>query len=352
VVIKSHRKRFKKPTKDYFLDPNRKEVAWELAPPFGIKSVLILVILSIVLTFSGKKVEVDKMLFMVSEAAVALVGLKDDSQVLDGTHKLISSMLPLQFSETREISRIENFDPEQIPRFTRIIEREISRSVVDPNTLQVSKSVSVTTELYHPFGYLIYVCKKMLETIEIAIWATLFALVISIPLAYFSASNYSPNKISYVVSRATVSFFRAVPELISAMFLVLAFGFGPIAGIMALAIHSAGFLGKFFAEDIENAEKGAQRALEAIGVSKVLTLRYAVLPQVLPQYVAYNLYILDRNIRMATVIGIVGAGGIGQELKGRYDMFEYGHVATILLMIFITVFILDQISSKIRKRLM
>ena len=126
------------------------------------------------------------------------------------------------------------------------------------------------------------------------------------------------------------------------MFLVLMFGFGPIAGILALAFHAAGFLGKFYAEDIENAEKGPQDALKAVGVSKLKRLRYAVLPNVLPQYVAYNMYILDRNIRMATVVGIVGAGGIGQELKGRYDMFDYGHVMTILLLIFLTVYTLDQ----------
>ena len=170
------------------------------------------------------------------------------------------------------------------------------------------------------------------------------------PLAYFSSINYSQIGVFYTLARGIVSFFRAIPELISAMFLVLAFGFGPIAGVLALAIHSAGFLGKFYAEDIENAAKGPQEALRAIGVSKIKTLRFAVLPQVLPQYVAYNMYILDRNVRMATVIGIVGAGGIGQELKGRYDMFEYGHVATILVMIFITVFLLDQISGKIRSK--
>jgi phosphonate transport system permease protein len=118
-----------------------------------------------------------------------------------------------------------------------------------------------------------------------------------------------------------------------------------------LGFHAAGFFGKFYAEDIENADKGPQEALFAIGASKLKVLWFGVLPQVLPQYIAYTLYILDRNVRMATVIGIVGAGGIGQELKGRYEMFNYGHVSTILLVLFITVFLLDRLSARLRARL-
>jgi phosphonate transport system permease protein len=110
-------------------------------------------------------------------------------------------------------------------------------------------------------------------------------------------------------------------------------------------------LGKFYAEDIENADRKPQEALEAIGSGKLRTLWWGVLPQVMPQYVAYTSYILDRNLRMATVIGLVGAGGIGQELKGRFDLFQYGHVMTILLAIFLFVFALDQLSARIRARM-
>lgn len=329
----------------------RPAAEWELSPPYGAKTVLAILVVLLVMLVSGKNSEIDRMFYMIGEAAGNIVGLNDDSQVVNGTNKIVESMFPLQISEVTEVARIENFDPDMIPRFTEVQTEEITRTIVDPTTLELTKTVATREVLYHPFGYLLHVSKKMLETIEIAMWATLFSVFISIPLAYYSSANYTPNKVAYAIARATVSMFRAIPELISAMFLVLAFGFGPIAGILALAIHSAGFLGKFYAEDIENADKGPQEALRAVGVSKVKTLRYAVLPQVLPQYVAYNMYILDRNVRMATVIGIVGAGGIGQELKGRYDMFEYGHVATILVMIFLTVFILDQIAGRIRAKL-
>ncbi len=333
------------------LHPVRRSSEWQLTPPYGSRTVLIILVIAVVMGLSGKNSEVDRMFYLIGEAVGNVFGLNESSQVVNGTKKVAESMFPLQISEVTEISRIENFDPENLPAFASIRTEETFNTVVDPETLAIEKTVTTREVLYHPIGYLLHVSKKMLETIEIAMWATLFSILISIPLAYFSSANYTPNRIAYSIARGMVSLFRAVPELISAMFLVLAFGFGPIAGILALALHSAGFLGKFYAEDIENSDKGPQEALRAVGVSKVKTLRYAVLPQVLPQYVAYNMYILDRNVRMATVIGIVGAGGIGQELKGRYDMFDYGHVATILVMIFITVFALDQIASRIRAKL-
>jgi phosphonate transport system permease protein len=191
----------------------------------------------------------------------------------------------------------------------------------------------------------------MLQSLEIALWGTFLALAAGLPLAYLGARGYAPHRVVYVLSRTTSSYFRAVPELVSALILVLAFGFGPMAGVLALGFHSAGFLGKFFADDVENADRGPQEALFAVGANKLKVLRHAVLPQVLPQYIAYTQYILERNVRMATVIGVVGAGGIGIELKGRFDMFDFGHVSTILLVIFVTVLLLEQISQRLRGRL-
>ena len=141
-----------------------------------------------------------------------------------------------------------------------------------------------------------------------------------------------------------------MPELIIALFLVLIYGFGPIAGVLALAIHTSGVLGKFFADEIENAPVGPQLALKSSGASRLKVLRYAVFPHVFPAWVAYVQYIFERNIRSATVLGIVGAGGIGMELKGRWDMFDYGHVSTMLFVIFIVVIVLEIVSQKIRKK--
>jgi phosphonate transport system permease protein len=333
------------------LPTGRSAQEWDLPAPYGTKTLLVLIVIGVLLTLSGRHSEIDKMFGMVGEAIGYSVGISDSSQVVRGFAQVGDSMFPPQISEVTDIARIENFDPNDLPLFAKIETQEIISIQVNPATLENEETVRSREMLVDPFGYLRHVLWKMLETIEIAIWATIFAILLSIPLAYFSAANYTSNRFLYNAARAIVSFFRAIPELISAMFLVLAFGFGPIAGILALGFHSAGFLGKFYAEDIENADKGPQEALRSIGASKVKTLRYAVLPQVLPQYVAYNMYILDRNVRMATVVGIVGAGGIGQELKGRYDMFDYGHVATILILIFLTVFTLDHIASRIRAKL-
>jgi phosphonate transport system permease protein len=221
---------------------------------------------------------------------------------------------------------------------------------VDINYETLEQDISVIREetLVEPFGYLIFVIVKMGETLEIGLWGTLLSIVISAPLAYFSAKNYAPNLAVYAVARSIVSFLRSIPELVSALFFVLAYGFGPIAGILALGFHCAGFLGKFYAEDMENADKAPQEALLALGAGKLKVFRLAVLPQVMPQYIAYTLYILDRNVRMATVVGIVGAGGIGQELIGRWDIFDYSHVTTILIVLFATVLLLDQFSARIR----
>lgn len=205
--------------------------------------------------------------------------------------------------------------------------------------------------LVEPLGYLTHVLWKMLETIEMAIWGTILAVILAIPLAYFGASGYSWNGATYGVARAICSFSRALPELIAAIFFVLLFGFGTLPGVIALALHCCGFLGKFFADDIENVDRGPQEALRGMGANRLKVLWYAVLPQATPQFVAYIQYILERNVRTATVLGIVGAGGIGLELKGRLDLSDYSHVSTILLVIFITVFCLEQISQRLRAKL-
>jgi phosphonate transport system permease protein len=324
--------------------------AWRLPHPYGTKHVAIVIVLSALLWFTGQRVEIGKMFVMTGEAILDIIGIVEGSQVKSGLGQVVASLLPLQIAEKTEISRIENFDRNKLPWLSRIEVEEDKEYRLNPETLQMETVIEKKELLIEPVGYLWRVILKMFETLEIALWGTIVSVMLSLPLSFFAARNYSPNIVTYHASRGIISFFRAFPELISALFLVLAFGFGPTAGILALGIHCAGFLGKFYAEDIENADTKPQEALKAIGANKIKILWYAVLPQVLPQYIAYTLYILDRNVRMATVIGIVGAGGIGQELKGRFDMFNYSHVGTILAAIFVTVFILDQVSARLRSK--
>ena len=191
----------------------------------------------------------------------------------------------------------------------------------------------------------------MFETIEIAFHGTFIAIVLSIPLGLFSARNLAPNYFVYLICKTIVIFFRAIPEFIIAMILVIAIGFGAMPGVLALGLHTMGFLAKFYAEDIEHINKGPIDALKSSGATKSQIISFGVIPQILPSFVANNLYILDRNVRMATMLGIVGAGGIGYELQSSFRMFEYERVSAIIILIFVTIFIIDHLSAFIRSKI-
>ena len=190
----------------------------------------------------------------------------------------------------------------------------------------------------------------MFETIEIAFLGTFIAITLSIPVGLFSARNLAPNYGVFLTARIITIFFRAIPEFIIAMILVIAIGFGAMPGVLALGIHTMGFLAKFYAEDIEHINKGPVEALKSSGASKRQIISFAVIPQIIPSFIANNLYILDRNIRMATMLGIVGAGGIGYELQSSFRMFEYQKVSAIIIIIFVTIFTIDHLSSFIRSK--
>ncbi len=324
---------------------------WHLKAPYNWRTALATLVVALVLIWSGNRMEIPKMLGLSTEAMLSTIGLEEESQVGKGLGRMLSELFPIVIENRQEISRLQDFDRDSLPIFTRIETAEVTTFRINSETLEAEPQIDTVEYLVHPFGYLLDVIGKMVETFEIAIWATIIAVIVSIPLAVLAARNYTPNSFTYTASRGIVSFLRSMPELIVAMFLVLGFGFGAIAGYLALSLHGMGFLGKFYAEDIEASDTKPQEALRALGASKLRVLRSGVLPQVAPSYVAYTLYVLDRNVRMAAVIGLVGAGGIGQELKGRYDTFEYGHVGTILLAIFLTVLALDHISSRVRARL-
>ena len=201
------------------------------------------------------------------------------------------------------------------------------------------------------FSNLSQLIYAMFETIEIAFLGTFIAIVLSIPLGLFSAKNLAPNNFVYLVCKTIVIFIRAIPEFIIAMILVIAIGFGAMPGVLALGLHTMGFLAKFYAEDIEHINQGPIDALKSSGANKSQIISFGVIPQILPAFVANNLYILDRNVRMATMLGIVGAGGIGYELQSSFRMFEYERVSAIVILIFFTIFFIDYLSSLIRSKI-
>jgi phosphonate transport system permease protein len=200
------------------------------------------------------------------------------------------------------------------------------------------------------FSNLKELISAMFETIEIAFLGTFLAIVLSIPLGLFSARNLAPNYLIYLICKIVIIFFRAIPEFIMAMILVIAIGFGAMPGVLALGLHTMGFLAKFYAEDIEHINQGPIDALKSSGANKSQIISFGVIPQILPAFVANNLYILDRNVRMATMLGILGAGGIGYELQSSFRMFEYERVSAIIILIFATIFIIDHLSSFLRSK--
>ncbi len=318
---------------------------WEIYQAITPKNIFIIFLAFILLSFSAHNTELDKAFVETSKAVISIVGI-GDSQVLDGAARFGSKAFPIQISQRTEVNRLEDFDRNDLPLFAYI---EVAESR-EYDALEDSWTVEQAEFLVEPIGYLQKVMIKMLETIEMGFWGTAISIAISLPLGILASRNYAPHRLVYSFARGWLSFHRAMPELIVALFLVLIYGFGPIAGVLALAIHTSGVLGKFFADEIENAPPGPQMAVSSSGAGKLKVLRYAVFPHVYPAWIAYIQYIFERNIRTATVLGIVGAGGIGMELKGRWDLFDYGHVSTILLAIFITVIVLELFSQKLRKQ--
>ena len=152
-------------------------------------------------------------------------------------------------------------------------------------------------------------------------------------------------------TRLLLNALRSVPELVWASLLLIAAGLGPFAGTLALAAHTTGVLGRLFAEAIENAPPGPGAALRTQGTRPGPVFLYATLPQVLPQLMSYTLYRWENNIRAATVLGVVGAGGIGQELKNSMDLLDFPRLFTIIAVILIVVTVLDQLSGWLRRKL-
>jgi phosphonate transport system permease protein len=151
--------------------------------------------------------------------------------------------------------------------------------------------------------------------------------------------------------RLLLNALRAVPELVWAAMLLVVAGLGPLAGTLALALHTSGVLGRLFAETVENADPGPAFALRCQGVRETQVLLYATLPQVAPQLLSYVLYRWENNIRAATVLGVVGAGGLGQMLAFHLDLFQMGRVATVVLAMIVLVLGVDVLSHALRRAL-
>ncbi|WP_369058482.1 phosphonate ABC transporter, permease protein PhnE [Caulobacter sp. 73W] len=196
----------------------------------------------------------------------------------------------------------------------------------------------------------LYVAQMWL-TIQIALWGTGIAVIVAVPLGLAGARNISPPWIRHPVRRL-MDVLRSVPDLVIGTVFIVAVGLGPFAGVMALALNTGGVLGKLFSEAVESIDKGPVEGVRATGAAPLQEIVWGVIPQVAPLWTSYALYRFESNSRAATVLGLIGAGGIGQVLFDNLNSFSYSNVAAIALVIVIAVSLIDLLSQAIRGRLL
>jgi phosphonate transport system permease protein len=191
-----------------------------------------------------------------------------------------------------------------------------------------------------------------LETVQIAVWGTLIAVGLSIPFALLGAKNTTPHPVVFHVTRMCLNALRAINELVFALIFVAAVGLGPFAGVLAIALHATGMLAKFCAEEVEGVDRGPIEAMQATGAGRMQVILYGIVPQVIPAFISYSIYRFDVSIRAATILGLVGAGGLGFSLIKTMKLFKYHETATCILVIFVLVFISDWVCARVRARIL
>lgn len=192
--------------------------------------------------------------------------------------------------------------------------------------------------------------KALIETVQMSLWGTTIGAILSVPIAIGSASNIAPGWLRSLANllQNTV---RSVPSIILGLIFVAATGLGAPAGTLALGIYTIGYLAKFYQQAIEAVDPRSLESLQVIGASKLQIAQYGILPQVLPLGLGYTFWMFEYNIRAASVLGVVGAGGIGFQLKSYIDGFEYTKATTMMLVLLVVVTVIDAFSSQLRHRL-
>ncbi|MDR0997274.1 MAG: phosphonate ABC transporter, permease protein PhnE [Zoogloeaceae bacterium] len=204
----------------------------------------------------------------------------------------------------------------------------------------------------HPdFSDLPRYAELMGVTIATALWGTAIAAALAFVLAPLAAANLTPGPKTFRVTREILNFTRAMPDLLLALIFVAAMGLGPMPGALALGIGCSGFLGKFFAESMERIDPGVIEAVNAAGGTKAQVVMLAAWPSVLREALGYTLYIMDRNVRMASVLGLVGAGGIGLALHDTLRLFKYDEAAALIAVILVVLLAFDWLSTWLRGKL-
>jgi phosphonate transport system permease protein len=191
----------------------------------------------------------------------------------------------------------------------------------------------------------------IVETFRIAIISATIGTTVALPVAFMASKITAPNTLVYLLNKSFMNFIRTIPDLFWAMLFVASLGIGPFGGALALIFFSLAIMAKLLSETIDAVDPGPLEAAKSTGSMHVPAVRTSVLPQVLPNYVAYALYIFEINIRASVVLGLVGAGGIGRVLEAQRSFFRFDRVIAIVAVIFIIVFVIEQVSVALRRRL-
>ena len=186
------------------------------------------------------------------------------------------------------------------------------------------------------------------ETLMIVLAGTFLAVLVALPLGFLAASNVTPGWVSHPV-KALLGFIRAIPIIVVALIFVSAVGLGPFPGMLAIAFHSVGMLGKFYAEEFETADQGILNSVSGTGATWTQKLRFGLFPQCIPQVIGFTVYRFEMNFRDAAVLGLVGAGGIGFYIQAYIRGFQYEKVAILLIVIIAVVLCLDQLTFWVRR---
>lgn len=188
-----------------------------------------------------------------------------------------------------------------------------------------------------------------LQTIQMAVAGTFIAILFAFPLGFLAARNTSPSPILYHTIKLSVNFLRTIPDFAAGLILIAAIGLGPFAGTLALAFHTTTVLVKLFSEAIENIDPGVVEAVTATGALYPQVVSFAVVPQVIPDFISFVLYRFETNIRAATVLGLIGAGGIGLIMNSDFRMFQYPQAAMSVIVLIVLVMLVDYLSARLRR---
>lgn len=300
-----------------------KESAFQKAPPpksnLG-KTIINFVIILIVLAwaFNGAKFDV--------------------KELYNGAGPLMNTvgrMMPPDFSKIG--------DPEH---YSKPEDLTVSELML-PIPLEASKAKHKTIWWNNQFPQTIL--GSMIQTIQMALAGTVIALIFAFPLSFLAARNTTPHPLIYKVLKVILSLFRTIPELAIGLIFVSAVGLGAFAGTMALAFTTTTVLVKLLSESIEGIDEGVVEAIKATGANYFQTLSFAVVPQLLPYLISFGLYRFETNIRAASVLGLIGAGGMGYLLNNAFRTFAYKEASAIVVILIVLVITVDTISAKLRK---